>query len=409
MKPDTFTPPNPPMRRPGARYRSGMKAVVCSEGKLEVADIPAPTPGPGQVLLSVSRCGICGSDLHARLHCDDLAELAAATGYRSFMRSTERVVMGHEFCGEIVEYGPGCRKRWAPGTRVVALPIIRNGREPELTGLSQRAPGGYAEQVIVQESMTFSVPNGLSTDHAALTEPMAVAWHAVRKGRVGRKQTAFVVGCGPIGLAVICMLRAAGVKNVVASDFSPRRRELARQCGANVVVDPGLESPWQADPAKSRISGVTDILNLGFDAMTRLRGIPGLPWWYLFRIAHTFDAAPSGPVVFECVGVPGMIDQLLTAAPPSTRIVVVGVCMEVDRFRPAMAINKEIELRFAFGYDPGEFRDTLHMIADGKVDPAPLITGTVGLNGVDNAFTALGSPERHAKILVAPGSSLVDV
>jgi threonine dehydrogenase-like Zn-dependent dehydrogenase len=83
--------------------------------------------------------------------------------------------------------------------------------------------------------------------------------------------------------------------------------------------------------------------------------------------------------------------------------------METDRFRPAMAINKEIELRFAFGYDPGEFRDTLHMIAGGKVDPAPLITGTVGLAGVDNAFTALGSPEHHAKILVDPSSSSSDV
>lgn len=386
-----------------------MKAVVCSEGKLEVADIPAPKPGPGQLVIAVSRCGICGSDLHARLHCDELAELAAATGYRNFMRSHQRVVLGHEFVGEIVEYGPDCRKRWQPGTRVVALPIVRNGRDPELTGLSEQAPGGYAEQVVVQESMTFPVPNGLATDHAALTEPMAVAWHAVRKSRVGRNQPAFVVGCGPIGLAVISMLRAADVKNIVASDFSPRRRELARRCGANVVVDPNLESPWTANPAKGRISGVTDILNLGFDTMTRLRSIPKLPWWYLFRLAHSLDAAPGGPVVFECVGVPGIIDQLLTDAPPLTRIVVVGVCMETDRFRPAMAINKEIELRFAFGYDPGEFRDTLHMIAGGKVDPAPLITGTVGLAGVDNAFTALGSPEHHAKILVDPSSSSSDV
>ncbi|MBO0854081.1 MAG: zinc-binding dehydrogenase [Nocardia sp.] len=386
-----------------------MKAVVCSEGKLDVADIPTPRPGPGQLLISVSRCGICGSDLHARLHCDELADLAAATGYPNFMRSRQRVVLGHEFCGEIVEYGPDCRKRWRPGTRVVALPILRTGRDPELTGLSERAPGGYAERVLVQESMTFPVPDGLSTEHAALTEPMAVAWHAVRKGRVGPKRTAFVVGCGPIGLAVISMLHAAGVRNIVASDFSSRRRELARQCGANVVVDPDLESPWSADPVRGRISGVTDVLNLGFDTMARLRAIPRLPWWYLFRLLHTLDAAPTGPVVFECVGVPGMIEQLLTAAPPSTRIVVVGVCMQTDTFRPAMAINKELELRFAFGYDPGEFRDTLHMIADGKVAPEPLITGTVGLGGVDNAFTALGSPDHHAKILVDPGSSAVEV
>ncbi|GAB3212246.1 zinc-binding dehydrogenase [Nocardia tengchongensis] len=381
-----------------------MRAAVVSKGEFQVEDLPAPVPGPGQVLISVTRCGICGSDLHARLHCDELADLAAATGYDRFMRSDQRIVMGHEFTGEIAEYGPGTRRRWKPGTPVVAMPILRTGRRPEFTGLSAHAPGGYAEQVLVQEPVTFQVPNGLSPDHAALTEPMAVAWHAVRKSRITKGQTAFVIGCGPIGLAVISMLKAAGVHTVVASDFSARRRELATACGADVVVDPATESPWDASPKKSRISGVTDILNLGFDAMERLRRIPDIPWWYLFRAAHTLDRGPSGPVVFECVGVPGIIDQILTAAPPLTRVVVVGVCMQSDAFHPATAINKEIELRFVLGYDPGEFRDTLHMIADGKVDPSPLITGTVGLEGIDTAFTTLASPDHHAKILIDPRS-----
>ena len=388
-----------------ARYGSGMKAVVCSEGELEVAEVPAPEPGPGQALIAVRRCGICGSDLHARVHCDELADLAVATGYDGFMRSDQRVVLGHEFCGEIVDYGRGCRKRWRPGTRVVALPILRTGRKPKLTGLSEAAPGGYAEQVLVQESMTFPVPDGLSDELAALTEPMAVAWHAVRRSRIGRKQTAFVIGCGPIGLAVISMLKAAGVRTVVASDFSPRRRELAARCGADAVVDPALEQPWTAGPRTGRIEGVTDILNLGFDAMEKLRRVPNLPWWYLFRMSHTLGLDPAGPVVFECVGVPGMIEQIVTAAPPRSRIVVVGVCMQTDHFRPAMAINKELDLRFAFGYDPGEFRDTLHMIAEGKVDPAPLITGTVGLDGVEGAFAALAHPDEHAKILIDPSAS----
>ncbi|MBY8859124.1 zinc-binding dehydrogenase [Nocardia sp. CA2R105] len=382
-----------------------MKAVVCSEGELEVAEIPAPEPGPGQAVIAVRRCGICGSDLHARVHCDELADLAVATGYDGFMRSDQRVVLGHEFCGEIVDYGRGCRKRWKSGTRVVALPILRAGRAPQLTGLSEAAPGGYAEQVLVQESMTFPIPNGLSDDLAALTEPMAVAWHAVRRSRIGSKQTAFVIGCGPIGLAVISMLKAAGVHTVVASDFSTRRRELAARCGADAVVDPKIEQPWTAGPRTGRIEGVTDILNLGFDAMEKLRRVPNLPWWHLFRMAHTLRLDPAGPVVFECVGVPGMIEQIVTAAPPRSRIVVVGVCMQTDHFRPAMAINKELDLQFAFGYDPGEFRDTLHMIADGKVDPAPLITGTVGLHGVQDAFTALAHPDQHAKILIDPGAS----
>jgi threonine dehydrogenase-like Zn-dependent dehydrogenase len=291
---------------------------------------------------------------------------------------------------------------------VVALPILRTAGQPHLTGLAAAAPGGYAEQVLVQESMTFAVPNGLPAEHATLTEPMAVARHAVRRGRVSRKQPAIVIGCGPIGLAVISMLRATGVKTIVASDFSPRRRDLARRCGADVVVDPGTESPWDATPKRGRIGGVIDVLDLGFDTMERLRHIPNLPWWLVFRLLHTLDAGPSGPVIFECVGVPGIIDQILTAAPPLSRVVVVGVCMQADRIHPALATNKEIDVRFVLGYDPGEFRDTLHMIADGKVDPAPLITGTVGLAGVDNAFTALGTPERHAKILVDPAGTAVD-
>jgi threonine dehydrogenase-like Zn-dependent dehydrogenase len=106
--------------------------------------------------------------------------------------------------------------------------------------------------------------------------------------------------------------------------------------------------------------------------------------------------------VFECVGVPGVIEDIITSAPLFYRVVVVGVCMGADRLRPSMAINKEIDLRFVLGYTPMEFRDTLHMLADGKVDATPLITGTVGLNGVENAFDALGDPEAHAKILIDP-------
>ncbi|MEN0135156.1 MAG: zinc-binding dehydrogenase [Rhodococcus sp. (in: high G+C Gram-positive bacteria)] len=379
-----------------------MKAVVCTETRLEVGDVPAPVPGRGQVLIDVSRCGICGSDLHARMHADEMAELAAQTGYRDFMRSQQRVVLGHEFSGTVAGYGPGCRKRWPVGTAVVALPVVRSGAEVHLTGLSASAPGGYAEQVVVQESMTLPVPNGLTAEKAALTEPMAVAWHAVRKGEVGKRRNAIVIGCGPIGLAVITMLKATGVRTVVAADFSTRRRELARQCGADVVVDPATASPWTSYPRGRETTSITDVLGLGLDTMEKLRRIPRLPWWHAFALADAVGATPSGPVVFECVGMPGVIDGILAGAPLRSRVVVVGVCMETDTFRPALALNKEIELRFAVAYDPGEFRDTLHMLADGKVDPTPMITGTVGLAGVESAFAALGNPGVHAKILIDP-------
>jgi threonine dehydrogenase-like Zn-dependent dehydrogenase len=123
----------------------------------------------------------------------------------------------------------------------------------------------------------------------------------------------------------------------------------------------------------------------------------------VYRVADRLGGtAPKRPVIFECVGVPGMIDGVITAAPLSSRVIVVGVCMGDDRIRPAMAIGKEVDLRFVFGYTPLEFRDTLHMLADGKLDASALVTGTVGLDGVAGAFEALGNPEEHAKILIDP-------
>ena len=116
-------------------------------------------------------------------------------------------------------------------------------------------------------------------------------------------------------------------------------------------------------------------------------------------------AVPKHPVIFECVGMPGVIDSVIDGAPLFSRVVVVGVCVGVDQITPAMAINKEIDLRFVIGYTPLEFRDTLHMLAEGKVDPRPLITGTVGLDGVEQAFAALGQPRAHAKILIDPRST----
>jgi threonine dehydrogenase-like Zn-dependent dehydrogenase len=188
---------------------------------------------------------------------------------------------------------------------------------------------------------------------------------------------------------------------VVASDFSAGRRALATACGADVVVDPKQESPF-AD-GHGHLRSAPEVLELAVGSMEKLRRLPLVPWWRVYRAAEALGAAtPKRPVVFECVGVPGMVDQLISTAPIFSRVVVVGVCMEPDRLRPVMAINKEIELRFVLGYTPLEFRDSLHLLAEGKVNAAPIVTGTVGLDGVEDAFTALGDPETHAKILIDP-------
>jgi threonine dehydrogenase-like Zn-dependent dehydrogenase len=384
-----------------------MRAVSCKATQLEVVERPTPVPDKGQVLIDVLRCGICGSDLHARHHCDDMAEVARETGYDDFMRSDQEVVLGHEFCGEIVDHGPGRRKALATGTMVVALPLLRRGTGVHAIGLSAAAPGAYAEQLVVQESLTVPVPNGLSPELAALTEPMAVGWHAVRRGDVKKRTVAVVIGCGPIGLSVICLLKAKGVRNVIASDFSAGRRALAAACGADVVVDPAQESPYASAADHGHLVTLPAALDLAVGAMDKLQRLP-VPWQHIWRAAEALGAtSPKSPVIFECVGVPGVIDQIITSAPLFSRVVVVGVCMGADQIRPAMAINKEIDLRFVLGYTPIEFRDTLHMLADGKINAAPLLTGVVGLEGVESAFAALGDPEAHAKILIDPKSSAV--
>ncbi len=381
-----------------------MKAVTCTNANLEVVDQPTPTPGKGQLLIDVLRCGICGSDLHARNHCDELADVMAESGYPDFARSHQSVVFGHEFCGEVVDHGPRTRKAIRVGTTVVAVPLGRRGSEVHPIGLSVKAPGAYAEQLLVEQALALPVPNGLPAEKAALTEPMAVGWHAVRRSEIGRKDVAIVIGCGPIGLAVILMLKARGVRTVIASDFSAGRRALATDCGADIVVDPAQDSPFKAASGHGHLESAPEAFGLAVSTVEKIHQLR-LPWWHVWRAADAVGAAtPKHPVVFECVGVPGVIEDIITKAPLFSRVVVVGVCMGADRIRPSMAINKEIDLRFVLGYTPMEFRDTLHMIAEGKVDVTPLITGSVGLSGVATAFDALGDPEKHAKILIDPKS-----
>jgi threonine dehydrogenase-like Zn-dependent dehydrogenase len=380
-----------------------VKAVACKESKLLVVDLPTPRPDRGQVLIDVLRCGICGSDLHARHHSDEAADVVAEAGYDAFMRSDQQVVFGHEFCGAVAEYGPACRKKASTGTPVVAMPLRRHGGAVHPVGLSEAAPGAYAEQVVVEESLMLPIPNGLPPELGALTEPMAVGWHAVRRAEIKKKTVAIVVGCGPIGLSVICMLKARGVHTVIASDFSAGRRDLATACGADVVVDPAEDSPYAAAGNHGHLDTIPAAVDLAVGTMEKLQRVP-VPWHQIWRAAEALGVKPKAPVIFECVGVPGIIDGIIAGAPLFSRVVVVGVCMGADKIRPALAINKEVDLRFVVAYTPLEFRDTLHMLAEGKVNAAPLVTGEVGLPGVGRAFDALADPEAHAKILIDPKS-----
>src|SRR5205085_8953639 len=168
---------------------------------------------------------------------------------------------------------------------------------------------------------------------------------------------------------------------------------------ADVVIDAGDASPFAGLERHGHIVDTPSVVELAVGTREKLERLP-VAWWHLWRLGEALGAAPKFPVIFECVGLPGVIESIIEGAPVFSRIVVVGVCVGEDRFTPAMAINKHVDLRFALGYSPLEFRDALHMLAEGKVEPKPLVTGKVGLGGVENAFAALSHPDSHAKILI---------
>jgi 2-desacetyl-2-hydroxyethyl bacteriochlorophyllide A dehydrogenase len=338
-----------------------MRAAVLRGGRMvHRDDVPEPVPGSGQVLAAVRACGICGSDLHFAAHGEQvLASTEAMQGMPTggvLVDLGVDVFMGHEFSAEVLEAGPDTDSP-PPGTPVTSIPVLVSAARVEPIVYSNNTIGGYAERMLLSAPLLLPIPNGLNPEHAALTEPMAVGLHAVNKSGISRGETALVLGCGPIGIAIIAALRNRGVETVLAADYSSTRRNLATTMGAHQTVDPAERSP--------------------FDTVT-----------------------PA--VIFEAVGAPGIIDDVLRRAPAGSRIVVAGVCMQPDTVHPFFGIAKEINVQFVIAYEPNEFADSLHAIAEGEIDVAPLITGRVGLDRVGSAFEELADPERHCKILVTP-------
>ncbi|MBS0283394.1 MAG: zinc-binding dehydrogenase [Proteobacteria bacterium] len=356
-----------------------MRAVVRRGPALVLDDMPEPTPGAGQVLARTLCCGICGSDLHAVHSMEKMVELGRRTGEPALIDPAKDIVFGHEFCAEIIDHGPGTDRRLKPGTRVVTVPVIASPAGFETVGYSNLFPGGFAEAMVLTEQMLLPVPNGLSDVQAAMTEPFAVGEHAVAESDAGPDTVNLVVGCGPVGLAVIAALKARGLGPVIASDYSPARRKVAEAFGADIVIDPAAENPHARWSALGVPHSRTERSVL---AMTGRQG--------------------KRAIVFECVGVPGVIQSLIEAVPVGAQILVVVVCMQTDAIEPFLCINKSLELKFVLGYTPEEFAATLHHIAEGTIDVLPAITSEVGLGGVADAFRALGDPEAQCKVVVRP-------
>jgi threonine dehydrogenase-like Zn-dependent dehydrogenase len=338
-----------------------MRAVTLEHGTLTLVEMDDPVPGKGEVLVRSLACGICGSDLHAARFTDDFVKTSREVGGGFKLTTFNPVVLGHEFSAEIIDYGPETERSLAVGSLVCSVPVLlRSPTEP--IGYSDSIPGGFAEYMLLSESLMEPVPVGLSAELSSLTEPMAVGYHAVNKAKLEGKENVLVVGCGPVGLSVIAALKQRGVATIVAADYSSARRGLAERMGADVIFNPADNSPYEYEP------------------LTKTRDV----------------------VYFECVGAPGMLDELFVAAPRNAQIIVAGVCLQMDHSRPLIAINKELSVQYVLGYSRTEFKQSLDFISTGELNAEPMITGEIGLDGVAEAFISLASPDQHGKILVKP-------
>ncbi|HUN43543.1 MAG TPA: alcohol dehydrogenase catalytic domain-containing protein [Acetobacteraceae bacterium] len=338
-------------------------AVFHREGSpLSIEDRQTPTARPGEVVLRVAYCGICGTDLHAT--------------EKSAVPLEPDTVLGHEFSGTVAESAaPG----WQQGDRIIGLPLVECddcrplggcrdrlgilcGRT-KVIGLAADAPGGYAEYLTLPAHNALRVPDAVDLREAALTEPLSVGAHAVRLagGLLGAR--VLVIGGGPIGLAVTLFARAAGARHLVVSELDSVRRERAAMLGAGATIDPAT---GPVGPAFARIAG----------------------------------GAPD--VIFECVGAPGLLRQCIEVAPVHGRIIVVGVCRHEDAILPRIAIRKELMVQFALGYTRDEFALVLDMLAARRIDCSALVSDVVGLDALPEMFESLRRPNPRAKVLIDP-------
>ncbi|QYJ79096.1 zinc-binding dehydrogenase [Shewanella acanthi] len=342
---------------------SMMNAIVMQDGEVTLQQVELPTPQAGQVLVRSLACGICGSDIHITRHYSEVFSFYRKLGVMpEGVDDHAPVMLGHEFCAEVVEFGPQTQQTLAVGTRVTSVPFLlsQNGAG---VGVTPGVNGAYSEYFILDEALLMPVPDDLPSEAVALAEPLAVGLHAVNRGEVGVDDTAIVVGCGPIGLAAITALHLRGVRNIIAADLQSEKLELAREFGATHTVNPGEQD---------EVAYATEI------------------------------AAGNRVVIFECVGIHKLIEGFVKRAPAKATIVVTGIHTADANINYAYATVKELDMRFSYYYQPEEFAQCLQELAEGKVPWRKLLTGKVGMDGVSGAFKQLMKPNPHIKVVIEP-------
>ena len=337
-----------------------MKAAVYRSKQLfEVTDIPKPEPGPGEVLIKVNQSAICGTDVHAFMY--DIAPPGS--------------VLGHEFAGVIAATGKGVTS-WKEGDRVIGgggeWPT---GKEPPTKihprynyrkmGFSANTrTRGYAEYTVLEDWAPLPIPDGVPDEAAALTEPCAVAVHAVRRSSVKLGDSVGVIGAGPIGLLAIQAARAAGASQVIVSEPAPGRTNAAIAVGATEVID-----PFEQDPV---------------DRMVEL----------------TNGRGPE--VIFDCAGLKNTLQQAFDAVRRDGQVVLVAVPWEPLPLLPAEWMAREIDFRSSWGSLPAEWKISLNLLADGKISASSIMsdTSTIGLDEIQETFEALMSPTTQLQTII---------
>jgi (R,R)-butanediol dehydrogenase/meso-butanediol dehydrogenase/diacetyl reductase len=328
-----------------------MRAVtVAGSHTLATADVPVADPGPGQALVRVSACGICGSDLH-------MFELD------SMPRGT---VLGHEFCGTIEAVGSGATAR--RGERYVCWPLLgcrecgpcRAGlvlrcQSPKRIGLGGSG-GGYAEYALVDTETLLPIPDSVDDETAALTEPLSVGLHAVRISSLRPGDSCVVIGAGCIGLMVLQCVILAGAVDVSVIEPAPHRAEAARGFGATRVFASGDEA-WD----------------------------------------HHLGARPD--VVIECAGAPGTLQLAGDLVKERGEVIGAGVITE-DTLRVPTWLLKELTLRMA-SETHDDFPRAMRLLQSGRIRPAAMVTKRATLDEIPGLFNTMGV-RGEVKILAVP-------
>jgi len=351
-----------------------MRAFSLRDGSLSIREVPTPVPGSGQLLVRTLACAICASDHHYVDHPEVARE--DRSGMRVHAPECD-VVLGHEYCGEVVAYGPDTQQEWPIGSRVTGLPmLLMPSGQGHIIGMAPDAPGGFGEYFLLTEFLTKPVPEHVESEVIALNDAMAVGWYYSRVGTTGNPTATvpLVIGLGAIGLSCVAGLVKRGAGPVVAADYSPARRELALRMGADVVVDPAVESPYAA---WRRVAW-------------------GSPDEVHDRIA--LSALPR-QVVYECVGVEGVLAEVVERCEIGTRIMSAGSAA-ADTIPSTVAHMKGIGLQFGGGPELSDWFECLDLIVSGELDPRPLLSETVTLDGLPDAFERARSSAAPVRIVV---------